>query len=148
MVELAADGSCPGGHASEAVSGRIQIEEGEPLPGFPRFNWGAFFVSPVWGVAHGLWAGVFFVPLWVFVDNAVRSTIGQAGWVRALAWATAGGTLVFQYEYARMANRLAWRRACGRMTLEAYIRRERIWGAAGAAAILVLGGWAGLYALR
>jgi hypothetical protein len=148
MVERRPDGSCPAGHAPEAVAGRIELADGEPLPAFPGFNWGAFLIPPIWGVAHGLWAGVFFLPLWAFVDNAIRGTADAALWMRAVAWLTFAGTLAFQVEYARVANRLAWRRACDRMSLAAYVRRQHIWAAFGAVTLCVIALWIALYLLR
>lgn len=148
MVVRMPDGSCPNGHAAGAVTGHIALAEGAPLPELPRFNWGAFLIPPVWGVAHGLWAGVFFLPLWAFVDNAIRGTQGRALWMQALAWGTLVGTLTFQYEYARTANRLVWRRAAERMDLEHYVRRERIWAIGGVVVVATLAGWVGTYLSR
>ena len=122
--------------------------DGQPLPSLPRFNWGAFLIPPVWGVAHGLWAGVFFLPLWAFVDNLARSSNSGPVWMRGLALVAAIGTLAFQYEYASTANRLAWRRSGGRLPLEAFLRRERLWAAGGVVTIAVLAVWAGMYLAR
>jgi hypothetical protein len=148
MVERRPDGSCPAGHAPEAVAGHIELAEGEVLPAFPGFNWGAFLIPPIWGVAHGLWAGVFFLPLWAFVDNAIRGSADSALWMRVVAWLTFAGTLAFQVEYARVANRLAWRRACTRMSLATYARRQRLWAAAGAATFGAILAWIALYLAR
>jgi len=148
MVERLPDGSCPQGHPPAAVSGSITLEPGQPLPLLPRFNWGAFFMPPIWGIAHGLWAGAFFVPLWAFVDSAIRSTLDKPlGW-RIVAWATLVGTVAFQYEYARTANRLAWRRASTHMSLAAYLRRERIWAAAMGLILFVFVVWGYAYLSR
>ena len=148
MVERLPDGSCPQGHQSAAVSGSIPLAPGEPLPSLPRFNWGAFFMPPIWGIAHGLWAGAFFVPLWAFVDSAVRSTVDKPLAWRVAAWATLVGTVAFQLEYARTANRLAWRRASAHMSLEVYLRRERIWAAAMGVLLLVFVVWGYAYLSR
>ena len=138
MVERRADGSCPAGHAPAAVAGDIELAQGEGLPRLPGFNWGAFLLPPIWGVVHGMWAGIFFVPLWVFVDNAMKATAGRAVWMQVLAWLTLAGTLAFQFEYGRTANRLAWRKACERMTLSDYVRRQRLWAAGGAVVAVAL----------
>ena len=141
MVERLPDGSCPEGHAPAAVSGAIELSPDQPLPRLPRFNWGAFFMPPIWGIAHGLWAGAFFVPLWAFVDSAIRATLDRPlGW-RVVAWATLVGTVAFQYEYARKANRIAWRRASESMSLEEYVRRERGWALAMGALLMVFVVW-------
>ena len=128
--------------------GSIEGATGQPLPRFPGFNWGAFLVPPIWGVAHGMWSGVFFLPLWAFVDSVIRGTAEMAVWVRVLAWLTLAVTVGLQYEFGRTANRLAWRRACERMTLQAFARRQRLWGFGGAAAFAALVGWVGVYVLR
>lgn len=139
MVERRADGSCPRGHAPAAISGNIELGGGEPLPHLPGFNWGAFLVPPIWGIAHGMWAGVFFLPLWAFVDSAIRGAAGRAWWLQVLAWLTLAGTLAFQFEFARTANRLVWRRACERTTLERYLRTERLWAIGGVIAVGAFG---------
>ncbi len=148
VVERREDGSCPAGHAPAAIAGQIRLGPAAPLPRLPTFNWGAFFLPPIWGIAHGLWAGVFFLPLWVFVDNAIKGTAGRPVWMQVLAWLTLAGTLGFQYEYARTANRLAWRRACRRMEFLTYVRRERCWAVGGAVTIGVLGVWVALFLTR
>ena len=148
MVERRGDGSCPAGHSPAAVAGSIELAPGEPLPRFPRFNWGAFLIPPIWGVAHGLWAGVFFLPLWAFVDSAIRSTVGRAIWMQVVAWGTLVVTLAFQYEFGRTANRLAWRRASQRMTLDTYVRRQRLWAIGGAVVITALVAWILIYLSR
>lgn len=148
MVERREDGSCPAGHSPVAVAGSIELAPGEPLPRFPKFNWGAFLIPPIWGVAHGLWAGVFFLPLWAFVDSAIRSTVGRAIWMQVVAWGTLVVTLAFQYEFGRTANRLAWRRASQRMTLDTYVRRQRLWAIGGAVVIIALAVWILIYLSR
>jgi hypothetical protein len=51
---------------------RLEAIFADPPAPIPRFNWGAFFIPPIWGVANGQWPGVFFLPLWVFIDNMLR----------------------------------------------------------------------------
>ncbi len=47
--------------------------EDEFLKGLPRFNVGAFFLPPIWGFGHGMWATVLFYPAWLFADNSFYS---------------------------------------------------------------------------
>ena len=145
MVVRCPDGSCPAGHSPAAVSGSVELTPGAPMPVLPRFNWGALLMPPIWGIAHGLWAGVFFLPLWAFVDSAIRGTLDRPlGW-RAAAWATLVGTVAFQFEYARKANRLAWRRASARLSLDAYLRQERVWAAGSGLLLAALVLWVAVY---
>jgi hypothetical protein len=148
MIVRSEDGSCPQGHSPDAVAGFIELAPGQPLPHLPGFNWGAFLIPPIWGVAHGLWSGVFFLPLWAFVDSVIRSTLTMALWVRALSWLSLLVTLGFQYEFGRTANRLAWRRACRRMTLGEYVRVQRLWAVGGGLAFAGLAAWIAVFLAR
>ncbi len=110
-------------------------ESGGADVALPRFNWGAFLIPPVWGIAHGQWAGVFFLPLWIFVDNVLRGPqlLGAAGVVAG--WLLAAATLGIQAAYAAHANEHAWRRAAGTVTVERFVRAQRRWAVAGALSI-------------
>lgn len=110
-------------------------------PPIPRFNWGAFLIPPVWGVAHGQWAGVFFVPLWVFVDNMVRGPRPFGVWTVLLGYSMAAVTLGCQVAFAANANRLAWSRVAGHMALDEFVRRQRIWAVAGAFGVVAIAAW-------
>lgn len=138
----------PSEPAPAEAEGAAPASDGPGASALPRFNWGAFLLPPVWGVAHGMWAGVFFLPLWAFVDEVARGSLGRTGWMRFLTWGMAGVTLAFQFLYARTANAAAWARVCEHMTLAAYVRRERVWAIAGVATVAVLVVWVSLYAAR
>lgn len=107
-------------------------------PALPRFNWAAFLIPPVWGLAHGQWAGVFFLPMWLFVDNVLRGPqlLGAASVVGG--WLLAAATLGIQAAYAAHANEHAWRRVAGTMTVERFVRAQRRWAVAGTVSVALM----------
>lgn len=107
----------------------------------PRFNWGAFLLPPIWGVAHGQWWGVFFLPAWVFVDNMLRGPAVLGPWTIVIGAAMGGATLGLQAVYARTANVVAARRIGERAAFEVFLRRQRAWAVAGAAVIVAMIAW-------
>lgn len=126
MVERSDDGGCPQGHPAEAVSGDVRLYDREAVPQLPRFNWAAFALPMVWGPAHGQWVGAAFLPIWVFVDNAVVSA--QAGGPAGVgAIVIVAATLAFQAFHAKRANGLAWRRVCDRVSIERFAVIQRRW---------------------
>lgn len=147
IVELTADGACANGHPAEVVAGRIVLAEGADRPRLPRFNWGAFAFPVLWGPAHGEWAGVVFLPAWLFLDNIVSTASGRPPFVAVFAGFAVAATLGAQLFFAKRGNGQAWRRVCDRMTVAEFVRRERFWTwacvALGAGALA----WAVLYRL-
>lgn len=128
IVERAQDGSCPAGHPAEGVTGRILLADDAPVPGLPRFNLAAFLIPPIWGPAHGQWAGAIFLPLWLFADSVVRSAgVAPGGWAGAVIVLTA--TLAAQAWFGKRANGLAWRRVCDRVGVDEFGARQRVWAA-------------------
>ena len=128
------------------VYGRDAVFAEPPAP-IPRFNWGAFFVPPIWGLAHGQWPGVFFLPLWVFIDNMLRGPQPFGVWSALIGWGIAGLTLGAQAVYAANANRIAWHRVADRMAPETFARRQRIWGLGGGVVIAGMSVWITLFIL-
>ena len=126
IVELGAGGECPSGHPAAAVSAVVPLRPEEPVPSLPRFNLAAFLLPPVWGPAHGQWVGVLFLPIWVFADN-VAATLGRGNIAVAGVAIVLPATVAFQAYFAKRANGLAWRRAAGRLSIEEFVRRERLW---------------------
>ncbi len=113
---------------------------GLPEP-IPSFNWGAFFLPPIWGIAHGQWPGIFFLPLWVFVDNMLRNPNAPGAWGTVLGVSMAAVTLAFQAGFAANANRFAWQRVAGRVTPERFAGRQRLWAIAGALTVSGMAVW-------
>lgn len=79
-------------------------EPGEVPPGIRRWNWGAFLLSWVWGIAHGVWISLLvFIPV---INLVVPFYLGLKG------------------------NELAWK--TGRWTdVDAYLERQKKWAVAG-----------------
>ena len=126
IVLVADDGGCPNGHPAEALGGFFTLAEGEPCPRLPRFNLAAFALPPVWGVFHGQWVGVLFVPIWVFVDSAASTASrGIVSLVGAVVLALF--TVIFQVFFAKRANGVIWRNTAGHMSVDEFRRRQRLW---------------------
>lgn len=113
--------------------------ENEFLADIPFLNWGAFFMAPIWGIAHGDWPAVLFYPLWIFCDNLV-----YFAWMNpsTLNIVLAGVTLLvmglIMLAYARVSSpRSAHRAAQQGYTLEQYLKREKQW-AVGMAIIAIV----------
>ncbi|MDZ4168621.1 MAG: viscotoxin-A3 [Coriobacteriia bacterium] len=143
IVERLANGTCAAGHPAEAISGRIVLTGEEPVPQLPRFNLAAFLLPPVWGPAHGLWAGAIFLPLLLFADSILRST-GRGAFAVGGALFVIVATLAMMAWFAKRANGLAWRRVSDRVSVAEYVRRERLWAAVAVPTAAVLLG-AALY---
>lgn len=107
----------------------------------PRFNWGAFLVPPIWGVAHGQWWGVFFLPAWAFIDNMLRGPRIWGPWTVVIGVGMAAATIGFQALYARSADRLAVRLIADRAAFQRYVRRQRAWGVGGAVVLVAMIAW-------
>lgn len=140
IVERAGDGSCPQGHPAAGITGRVVLAEGEPVPALPRFNLAAFLIPPVWGPAHGQWAGAIFLPLWVFADSTFR-TAGEGAATAVAAVVVGTGTLAAMAWFGKRANGLAWRRRWDQVTVARFARVQRRWALAAvpaAAALLSL----------
>lgn len=145
IVERAADGSCPWGHPLAAVSGSIALAKEDPVPQLPRFNLAAFLLPPVWGPFHGQWAGVIFLPIWLFADNVVAVSLGGGASLGGVIVVVA--TLSTQALFAKRANGAGWRRVANRITVAEYAHRERIWAALSIPVAVVLFGSAVYYRL-
>ncbi|HET6497686.1 MAG TPA: hypothetical protein VFH17_01330, partial [Coriobacteriia bacterium] len=104
-------------------------------------------IPPIWGLANGQWPGIFFLPLWVFIDNVLHGPRPFGAWSVAIGLVMAGLTVGAQALFAANANRVAWSRVGDRMSAEQYARRQRIWGIAGAFIFLGMAVWVTLFML-
>ncbi|MDH4139532.1 MAG: hypothetical protein OEV43_03070 [Coriobacteriia bacterium] len=114
----------------------------------PRFNWGAFFIPPLWGLAHGQWPAILFLPAWVFVDNMIRKGGTTTVWAVAIGWGMLAVTVALQAVFATHANQIGYSRVAHRMSVGEFARRERVWAAVGAATLLVMVAWIVMFLAR
>ncbi|MCL2503977.1 MAG: DUF2628 domain-containing protein [Coriobacteriia bacterium] len=157
LVLLADDGSCPNGHPVEMLGGFLPLAEGDPCPKLPRFNVAAFAMPPVWGAFHGQWAGVLFLPIWVFVDSAISTVMGSPVPTTLREAVPLTGavviallTLAFQLFFAKRANGAAWRKAAERLgadSVDRFCRRQRLWAVLCVPLGILVFGWMIYYRL-
>lgn len=114
--------------ASPLTDEQIAAEE-KFLRGLPRVNWGAFFLAPVWGPAHGMWAAFLFFPAWLVADNVIYGAVSEPTAlnvafavfiIAAIAVMTVVFAIVSQPFAAHRAEALGESR-------EHYLRRQRVW---------------------
>ena len=108
-------------------------EEEKFLKGLPRVNWGAFFLAPVWGPAHGMWAAFLFFVAWLFVDNVIYGAVTEPSVLNIVLAVVMGvGLVAVTYVFAIVSQPFAAHRAeamgVGR---QEYLRRQRIWAIVG-----------------
>lgn len=141
IVERTPEGECSAGHPTEAVWGAIRLGLDETAPVLPKFNMAAFVMPPIWGPAHGAWAGFFVLPIWLFADNVFVTAFGGSA-IRVIGAILVGlFTLLFQCWFATRANGLAFRRVCERVSVADFARRQRVWALACVPLAAALIGW-------
>lgn len=109
------------------------------LADVPFLNWGAFFMAPIWGIAHGDWPAILFYPLWIFCDNLVYAAYANPSVVNiVLAVVTLAIMAAVMLGYARVSSPRSAHRAAERGdTLEQYLHKEKRW-AVGMALIAIV----------
>lgn len=102
------------------------------MSGVPRVNIGALVMPGIWGPAHGLWACIFFYPIWLFADNTF-----YAAWVEPSALSLTLAAIVFvlllglQVVFGILSQPYAWHRAAAAgKTKEKYLSQEKVWAVA------------------
>lgn len=149
IVEVASDGGCTANpsHPVAGISGIVRLSADEPVPVLPSFNWAAFLVPPVWGPAHGQWAGVIFLPIWLFADSAVASASQRGGAATVGAAVIVVLTAAAQAWFGKRANGLAWRHVAGRTSIEQFAAAQRRWAIAMVPVAALMFAWATYYQL-
>jgi len=137
-----------GNHTLDDVAGgEVPSADESVLLEIPKFNWGAFFVPPIWGIVNRQWWGVLFLPAWVFVDNMLRSESTLGAWTTLAGIGMAAATLALQAVYARLADSLALRRVRTIAEYDRYMRYRRAWAVVGFLVIVGMGVWITLFIL-
>lgn len=104
-------------------------EEEKFLKGIPRFNIGAFFMPPIWGPAHGIWASIIFYPLWLIADNTFYAAFSQRTAMSiAVAIFVFVVTVALTVAFSIVGQPIAAHRAAAKgKTKEEYLKTQRIW---------------------
>ena len=132
-VWLDEGGACPNGHGSECVEAVHEgpVAEGEDsapdafgvgdMPAsLDRFNWGAFFLMPLWGIVYGSSAVLGWWLVGMTVTLLIASLIGETSSASAIAGASSASSVVevgIRLWAGMNANRWLWKR--DRMRMEA-----------------------------
>lgn len=150
-VWVDAEGACQRGHGAECVDA---VHESEPVADFgrgemperlERFNWGVFFLMPLWGLVYGSSAVLGWWVLSIMATFVIGSLINGAASASAVAGASSAATVVgiaIRLWVGMNANKWLWKRerlrmeliegARPRYTVLAFQSRQLTWLIAGA----------------
>ena len=118
------------------------------LSQLPRINIGALLMPAVWGPAHGQWVSIFFYPLWLLADTCFTNAVVYANPLAIiLAVVVFLGTAAITVVYASTAGRLAYIRVAGKVPVEKFLAKERVWVVVSALIALLFIGFATWYNL-
>lgn len=143
LVRRTKDAACVNGHPQEFMHGAHIVAQGEEVPVLPKFNWGAFFMGPLWGPAYGVWAGMIVLPLWLFMDSSLRSVASLTPDTllrgRILTWGMAiliiVATLAIMAWMGRTGYGIAWSRVyqtgISEKSYASFLRSQRWWAFGG-----------------
>ena len=114
---------------SEMLTVQDYSREDAFLADLPFLNWGALFMAPIWGFAHGDWPAILFYPLWIFCDNLLYTAWASPSVMSVLMAVLAVAIMaVLMVGYARVSSPRSAHRAAERgKTLEEYLRTEKRW---------------------
>ena len=141
LVRRTPKADCPHDHPAEIVFGALDVAPDEDIPQLPRFNWAAFFMPPIWGVAHGApVAGLIVLPLWLFLDSNIQSAVygvdaatplSMRIGVYAMAGLIALLTMALMVWFGKTGWGVAWRRQYGdgqsSTSMKQFVKEERRW---------------------
>ncbi|MFA6082559.1 MAG: hypothetical protein WC773_04075 [Patescibacteria group bacterium] len=106
------------------------------------YNWGAFWLTGIWGACHGYWLSLAYIPLilvalflsiFSIVNVAAhlsRSSLALAYPLILLSVVVDILTVITLYRFGRKGNKLAWIMR-GSRDKESYKKREKNWAIAG-----------------
>lgn len=114
---------------SETLTDEQIAREEEFLKGLPLINWGALFLPPIWGPAHGFWITILYYPAWLFADNCFYAAYSERTTASIVFAVVVFLTLfIVTLVFARLSQPIAAHRAAERgSTKEEYVRKEKIW---------------------
>lgn len=132
-IDVEPDGRCPRGHGAECVDA-VHAEaggfgDGGSAQGFgvgempaiaKRFNWGAFFLTPLWGIANGSSAVVSWWLATLFITLGISSMLTPTSSAAAIAIASsvaAVSEIGIRLWVGMNANRWVWQRERMRLTV-------------------------------
>ena len=85
--------------------------------------------------------------MWLFMDSVIASAAGRGAVFVVGAVVIVALTLAAQGWFAKRANGLAWRRVAAQMSVDDFVRRQRLWAIAAVPVFLLLAGWGVYYRL-
>lgn len=137
--------------ATEVREVLVEVEGEEAIAAelskLPKMNWGALFMPAIWGPAHGSWITILFYPIWIFADNCLVAGVQFGGLAIVGSVIVFLGTAALMIFYGLTAGQRAYLRVAHKMTMETYLKRERIWTVVSLAIALVFIAFATWYNL-
>ena len=107
---------------------RLAHDYADDLERLPHFSLAGFLLTPIWAPAHGFWIAILLYPAWVFVDSLIRQAADQLTVLSiGLATIILLATIAVSAWIASSSQRNAYLRVAGKVPLETYLARERIW---------------------
>lgn len=132
--------SAPSSQSPTPLSEDERIDPQSIMEGLPPVNWGALFMPPIWGPAHGIWITILYYPVWLLADNLLYEAYSNPSPLSAILAALtvlilAAVTVVF----ARAGQEYACRRALVDLgkTKQWYRDRQKIWAVAMAVVAII-----------
>jgi hypothetical protein len=141
LVRRNAKAECENGHRSDVVIGAYDVAPEDEIPALPSFNWGAFFMPPIWGASHGVViSGLLVLPLWLFLDTTIQNAVYEVGsqtpemtryGVYAMTVLLTVLTIAFMAWFGKTGWAIAWRKefedGTSPLSMDEFIKREKRW---------------------
>lgn len=142
---------CKNTNSSTPLTSPLESSNGQATREFPaelnKFNWGAFFLSWIWGIGHGVWIALliflfnFFPMIASLIGLLITSIVGEGiGSIVTSILTIVSLVIIFGFLIwlGRNGNRLAWK--AGRVKdIESYKKAEKTWALVGFLLFLFFG---------